>query len=573
MSGVSALTINAFWAILIIATATARIYYNARLLSVRPAWLKWVVLTGCVAVLRCICAAVFYSNTDPAIGSILFGALVIGIAVFSPLTLEAVASLLGQASFPLRRLFWATSLGVGVAIALFGLRTSGLRQPLWVDSTYADVRLAPWAGVLGLITFFMLASLLVMIVRAHRAGSRSGTLCPLLAAAVFELMVLVHDIGVTLGESNRPYLALMGMVVMTIALTVAAEIRLRTQFSQRQTETVEAEAKAEARSSFLANMSHELRTPLTEILGIQHLLTRRLDHPKLIEHAAALSTSAHMLRSLIDDILDFEQIDAGRLQLEVVTFSPVQLLNDVENVVASLPHADAVRVECRADLPGDLFLRGDAGRIRQILLNLTTNALKFTSTGLIDIHAEGIDHGLEGVMLRYTVRDTGIGVSTDELSSIFNTFVQGEGGKARRYGGTGIGLAICKQLTLLMNGTLNVESIQGRGSCFTFTVTLPRPAQHQTQLPKPHESVETAPDFPLEGVKVLLVEDTPINQMVTRMMLEEEGCQVTTVDTAPEALERIGRELFHLVFMDLRMIPIGGIEATKKLRRAEEGSR
>jgi signal transduction histidine kinase/CheY-like chemotaxis protein len=573
MTGLNALTINALWGTLITAALTLRIHYNARLLTQKPTWLKWVVCTGYVAVFRCACAALLYSNTDPTFGHLVFATLVVGISVFSPLTLEAIASLLGQSRFPLRRLFWLTSIGTGVGIALFGLQTAGMRQPLGVDSVYVDVRLAPWAGVLGLITFFMLAALVIMVARASRTGSHRSIIYPLVAGAIIEFMILVHDLQVALGDTNRPYLALMGMVIMTIALTFVAETRLRDQFSKRQKETLEAEAQADTRTSFLAHMSHELRTPLTEILGLQHLLSRHLDDPKLMEHGAALGTSAHMLQSLIDDILDFEQIDAGRLQLDEVTFSPIQLMSEVEEVVASLPHSTELTVECNSELPSDLFLRGDANRIRQILLNLATNALKFTERGHVTLSAEGIDHGLEGVMLRYTVRDTGIGVPRDQLETIFNTFVQSEGGKTRRFGGTGIGLAICKQLTALMEGTLTVESAQGQGSCFTFSVVLARPARHETQLPTVSASVESAPDFRLEGVKVLLVEDTPINQMVARMMLEEEGCQVTAVDTAPEALERIGRELFHLVFMDLQMIPIGGIEATKKLRRAEDYGR
>lgn len=324
------------------------------------------------------------------------------------------------------------------------------------------------------------------------------------------------------------------------------------------------------KDQFLSNMSHEIRTPLNGILGIAELLA---DTPGFAEQRAIigdLHTSSQALRSMVDDVLDFSRLEAGRLQIRAAPFSLRATIAEVVAMVRT--EASRIGIEVHSDLPDssvDLVV-GDQVRIRQVLTNLAGNAIKFTAQGSIRIAVVPVDQppGAGELVYRFSVEDTGVGIPAEALGRIFGKFTQLDSSPTRRYGGAGLGLAICKHLVEVMHGQMGVRSTVGVGSTFWFSVRLPVVGASQPAAPAP---ALQEPLPPCLGVRAAIAEDNAINRRLLVRLLEKLGCDVVAASSARELLEAARLSRFDVIFMDLHMPEMDGLETTRALRRLEAG--
>ncbi len=335
-----------------------------------------------------------------------------------------------------------------------------------------------------------------------------------------------------------------------------------------------AEESARAKGIFLATMSHELRTPMNGVLGCTQLLQDTSLTDQQRELIETMHRSAEALLTLVNDILDFSKIEAGKMTLEVANVNLRGLIRDVTTLTDGLAAQKGltVAVEIESDVPEEF--RGDPIRLRQILFNLVGNAIKFTQQGGVTIAVAvkpRLSENTDTVVLQWSVRDTGIGLTAEQQAQLFKAYAQAEASTARRFGGTGLGLMICHQLVELMGGTISVSSQFGKGSTFSYTTNLlPAILREASTL-----SVGTDQSaFSEQGIpkRVLVADDNEINQVVACKFLQKLGCQVEVARTGREAVEAITRTAYDIVLMDCEMPEMDGYEATREIRRREEGA-
>ena len=332
-----------------------------------------------------------------------------------------------------------------------------------------------------------------------------------------------------------------------------------------------AEAANVAKSTFLANMSHEIRTPLGAILGFAYLLRRRLDDPAQINPLDKIQTAAQHLLAVISDILDLSKIEANQLVLEARETDVRALVMDVCAMLASGAGAKGLRLETDiATLPQALI--GDATRLKQALLNLAGNAVKFTAQGSVTLRVRTVETAVDELLVRFEVIDTGIGVAPDALPRLFTPFQQADNSTTRSFGGTGLGLSITKSLAQLMGGEVGVASTLGQGSTFWFSARLRKSASALAALPA-QDATATA-EVQLvrahQGKRVLLVEDNEMNQEVACELLERIGLKVEIAGDGQQAIDAVARQTgrpFDLILMDVQMPRLNGLEATQALRQ------
>jgi len=326
-----------------------------------------------------------------------------------------------------------------------------------------------------------------------------------------------------------------------------------------------AEAASQAKSDFLANVSHEIRTPMNGVIVSLDLLHESASNQEQRDLAEAARTSARSLLGMLNDLLDFSRIEAGRLELESVNFQPRQLVTELVELHGKRAAAKGLALSCRVagDVPATLC--GDPMRLGQVLLNLLDNAIKFTAQGSIDVSVSvDAPEPMEQpwIRLRFRVTDSGIGVPEDRAHKIFQPFYQADGSATRKYGGTGLGLGIAQRLARMMGGDIGFDRVAGQGSSFWFTAALlPEAAREVAVAP------ETSPPRPLpEGATVLLVEDHPISRDVMARMLTRRGLRVTCAENGRVALEAAAAQAFDLILMDCQMPEMDGFEATRAIR-------
>ena len=328
-----------------------------------------------------------------------------------------------------------------------------------------------------------------------------------------------------------------------------------------------ADAANRAKSTFLARMSHEIRTPMNGVLGMLEALRATQLQPEQIDFLMTAYASAETLLTLINDILDYSKIEADRLQLETIEFDlPALLARNIE--LWSKRAADdhlKLTLCCQPDLP--TWLLGDPTRLGQILVNLISNALKFTQQGSIEVSATAIENAATCCRVRFAVRDTGCGMSAAVMSRLFSPFTQADGSTSRRFGGTGLGLAICQQLARLMGSEIEVDSTEGQGSTFAFTVEFQKSDDPHTAATEVRSSIGSPPA--LSARRVLIVDDNGTNRRVAGNILQRLDIAYEFAEDGRIAIDKVRNGSFDVILMDCHMPVVDGLEATAAIRRHE----
>ncbi len=347
-----------------------------------------------------------------------------------------------------------------------------------------------------------------------------------------------------------------------VAVRTRAEMQLKRQAEEITKARIAAEDASRAKSSFLARMSHEIRTPMIGVLGMTDLLGRTELGERQHRLVGILRQSAETLLSIINDILDFSRIEAGKLVLDRIEFDPRELVADVAELLAEPAQRKALEIVYALDEAVPDWVVGDPHRLRQVLMNLIGNAIKFTEEGEVEVKVALAGTAEDGVVLMFQVRDTGIGIDLDKRTDLFEAFEQADGSISRRYGGTGLGLSIARQLVAMMDGQMGVQSETGGGSTFWFTAALGRGREEPATGPGRR--------LDLSGTRILVVDDNATNREVLRQYLGASGAACREAENAVKALTILSNEDFDLAILDMAMPEVDGVELARRIASSED---
>ncbi len=367
-------------------------------------------------------------------------------------------------------------------------------------------------------------------------------------------------------------LAIGGGIVLYIRMLTRQRNYLESTVQQRTAELVSAKERAEKseriKQQFLANMSHEIRTPMNAIVGMSNALRRDAPTDEIMRssYVEAIASSSENLLGIVNEILDLSKIEAGKLELEKVRMEPRVALDQLLEVMRYRAEEKGLSLKASVAPEVPVAVIGDATRLQQVLMNLVGNAIKFTERGSITIHLDVQEHLSDAVMLRCTVTDTGIGIAAERLARVFDEFTQAESDHTRRFGGTGLGLTICKRLVEMQGGTISANSETGKGSAFTFTIPYGHALATDPELGRRSVGADDHP--PLRDLRILLVEDNKLNVMVARVELENiiEGLHLDVAANGRIALDMLHVNAYDLILMDVQMPVMDGYEATRAIR-------
>ena len=463
-----------------------------------------------------------------------------------------------------------------------------------------------FAGNQSTAEITLVLAIVVAAASAHTISPTRATLAALLAPMLLPLMVkllqldfatyaapalLALALMLTMWFSLFRYRALLAASIddyrqrgtSDAAMIRGAETANRL-FAQVVTERERAEAELkiakqaaddanQAKGDFLAYTSHEIRTPLTAVIGFSDALLASTQSTVQQDYSRRIKGASMRLLTLINDLLDLSKIEAGKLNIEYADFNLRQTIDEVVHEQGVKAREKQVTLDLAVDDNVPDALMGDSLRLRQILLNLIGNAIKFTpAEGKVSTHVRLIG-AVDGVpRLAFSVKDTGIGIAADKVSTMFQRYTQADASTARKYGGTGLGLSICKSLVALMEGQIGVKSEVGKGSDFWFELPFKVAAESvKSDTPPSQPAVQAAaPAQPFKGMRVLVAEDNDNNQMLIELLLNRQGVETVIVGNGAEAVENLRENAYDLVFMDLEMPVMGGFEAVAAIREHEK---
>jgi signal transduction histidine kinase/ActR/RegA family two-component response regulator len=447
--------------------------------------------------------------------------------------------------------FSGSMLAIGHGIRRFDLTAHD--DPVWDRRCEALLRLLPLLLVVGSAVGVVMCNLLLQQAGVTILATAGGAVVVTLAAVRQSLL---------LAERDR--------LIVAERLLRQREQELEVRVQERTREllvaTEAARAANEAKSAFVANMSHEMRTPLNNVIGLAHIgLTSQQPEAQRQEHLSLIERSGQHLLRLVDDILTSSKLEANKVQLENVPFRISVLLAEVRTEMHGLATAKGLELDVLGDAGSTLLLMGDPFRLKQVLLNLIGNAIKFTATGTINVTVwTEPSHDGRSCEVRASVRDTGIGMSPEVLAGLFEPFHQADSSISRRFGGTGLGLAISRQLVTLMGGEIGATSMPGRGSEFVVAVNLLRAPTDRT--PPVRQPVDESSRQRLDGLSILLAEDNDVNQLVATSMLKSLGAEVSVAASGLEVQALLRDRRFDVVLMDMQMPDMDGLQATSWIR-------